>query len=113
MAGRLPALFIGHDSPMNIVADNGYTRDLEALAAHLPRPAAILVVSAHWLTQGTAVGADEHNLTIYDFFGFPDELYEKKYPAPTAVPFVSQCAETTRMAAGRGRCAASASRSRV
>src|SRR5450759_3709473 len=67
---------------MNIVADNGYTRDLEALAAHLPRPAAILVVSAHWLTKGTAVGADEHNLTIYDFFGFPDELYEKKYPAP-------------------------------
>ena len=55
MAGRLPALFIGHDSPMNIVADNGYTRDLEALAAHLPRPAAILVVSAHWLTKGIAV----------------------------------------------------------
>jgi len=66
---------------MNIVADNSYTRDLEALAARLPRPAAILVVSAHWLTRGTAVGADERNLTIYDFFGFPDELYEKKYPA--------------------------------
>jgi 4,5-DOPA dioxygenase extradiol len=82
VAGRLPALFIGHGSPMNIVADNGYTRDLEALAARLPRPAAILVVSAHWLTKGTAVGADERNLTIYDFFGFPDELYEKEYPAP-------------------------------
>jgi len=67
---------------MNIVADNGYTRDLEALAARLPRPAAILVVSAHWLTKSTAVGADERNLTIYDFFGFPDELYEKKYEAP-------------------------------
>ncbi len=78
----MPALFIGHGSPMNIVADNGYTRDLEALAARLPRPAAILVVSAHWLTKGTAVGADEHNLTIYDFFGFPAELNEKKYPAP-------------------------------
>ena len=82
LGGRLPALFIGHGSPLNIVADNGYTRDLEALAAGLPRPAAILVVSAHWLTKGTAVGADERNLTIYDFFGFPDELYEKKYPAP-------------------------------
>jgi 4,5-DOPA dioxygenase extradiol len=82
LAGRLPALFIGHGSPMNIVADNGYTRDLEALAARLPRPAAILVVSAHWLTRGTAVGADEHNLTIYDFFGFPDELYQKKYSTP-------------------------------
>jgi 4,5-DOPA dioxygenase extradiol len=82
LTGRLPALFIGHGSPMNIVADNGYTRDLETLAARLPRPAAILVVSAHWLTKGTAVGADERNLTIYDFFGFPDELYEKRYPAP-------------------------------
>jgi hypothetical protein len=65
--GRLPALFIGHGSPMNIVADNTYTRDLEALATRLPRPAAILVVSAHWLTRGWAVGADERNLTIYDF----------------------------------------------
>jgi len=82
LPGRLPALFIGHGSPLNIVADNGYTRDLETLAARLPRPAAILVVSAHWLTRGTAVGADARNLTIYDFFGFPDELYEKKYPAP-------------------------------
>jgi 4,5-DOPA dioxygenase extradiol len=84
MGGRLPALFIGHGSPMNIVADNAYTRDLEALAERLPRPAAILVVSAHWLTRGWAVGADERNLTIYDFFGFPDELYRKKYPAPGA-----------------------------
>ena len=67
---------------MNIVADNCYTHDLEALAARLPLPAAILVVSAHWLTKGTAVGADERNLTIYDFFGFPDELYRKTYPAP-------------------------------
>jgi len=97
LAGRLPALFIGHGSPMNIVADNGYRRDLEALAAHLPRPAAILVVSAHWLTKGTAVGADEHNLTIYDFFGFPDELYEKKYPA--GAPRLWSGASTTR----RGR----------
>jgi len=71
---------------MNIVADNAYTRDLEALATRLPRPEAILVVSAHWLTRGWAVGADERNLTIYDFFGFPDALYEKAYPAP-GTPF--------------------------
>ena len=69
---------------MNIVADNSYTRDLAALAARLPRPEAILVVSAHWLTHGWAVGSDERNLTIYDFFGFPDALYEKAYPAPGA-----------------------------
>ena len=82
MSGRMPALFIGHGSPMNIVADNSYTSDLETLATRLLRPTAILVVSAHWLTKGTAVGADERNLTIYDFFGFPGELYEKNYPAP-------------------------------
>lgn len=82
--GRLPALFVGHGSPMNIVAENSYTRDLEAWAARLPRPRAVLVVSAHWLTRGTAIGADETNLTIYDFYGFPDELYEKRYPAPGA-----------------------------
>jgi 4,5-DOPA dioxygenase extradiol len=84
-AGRLPALFIGHGSPMNIVAENSYTRDLAAWAARLPRPRAVLVVSAHWLTRGrVTVGADETNLTIYDFYGFPDELYEKRYPAPGA-----------------------------
>ncbi len=83
--GRLPALFIGHGSPMNIVADNSYTRDLAAWAARLPRPRAVLVVSAHWLTRGTVeAGADETNFTIYDFYGFPDELYEKRYPAPGA-----------------------------
>jgi 4,5-DOPA dioxygenase extradiol len=83
-AGRMPALFIGHGSPMNIVADNAYTRALETLAARLPRPRAVLVVSAHWLTRGTGVGSDDENLTIYDFYGFPDELYEKRYPAPGA-----------------------------
>lgn len=80
----MPVLFIGHGSPLNIVAENSYTRDLQALAARLPRPTAVLVVSAHWLTHGTAVGADERNLTIYDFYGFPDALYEKSYPAPGA-----------------------------
>jgi 4,5-DOPA dioxygenase extradiol len=93
--GRMPALFIGHGSPMNIIADNAYTRDLAELAAALPRPRAVLVVSAHWLTRGTAVGADDVNLTIYDFYGFPEELYRKRYPAPGAPDVAQRVRELT------------------
>jgi 4,5-DOPA dioxygenase extradiol len=78
----MPVLFVGHGSPMNIVADNAYTRDLKALGKALPRPKAILVVSAHWLTRGTYVSSAIKPATIYDFFGFPEELYKVKYPAP-------------------------------
>jgi 4,5-DOPA dioxygenase extradiol len=78
----MPALFVGHGSPMNIVADNSYTQDLVKLGASLPIPKAILVISAHWLTRGTYVSASPKPTTIYDFFGFPDELYQVKYPAP-------------------------------
>lgn len=79
---KMPALFIGHGSPMNIIADNAYTRDLVALGKALPRPKAILVVSAHWLTRGTYVSAAAQPPTIHDFFGFPDALYQARYPAP-------------------------------
>jgi 4,5-DOPA dioxygenase extradiol len=92
----MPALFIGHGSPMNIIADNDYTRALERLAADLPPPRAILVVSAHWLTRGTAVGNDEQDVTIHDFSGFPDELYEKSYPAPGSPAVAARVAELTR-----------------
>ena len=78
---KMPALFIGHGSPMNIVQDNSYTRDLAALGRDLPRPKAILVVSAHWLTNGTFVTAQAEPKQIYDFGGFPEELYKIKYPA--------------------------------
>lgn len=78
----MPGLFIGHGSPMNIIADNSYTRDLALLGTNLPRPKAILVISAHWLTRGTYVSSTPKPDTIYDFFGFPDELYKVKYPAP-------------------------------
>jgi len=80
--GAMPVLFIGHGSPMNIVLDNAYTRSLRELGASLPRPRAILVVSAHWLTRGTFVSCSSRPQQIYDFFGFPSELYEVKYPAP-------------------------------
>lgn len=84
-AGRMPVLFIGHGSPMNIIQDNPYTRSLETLAASLPRPSSVLVVSAHWLTRGTFVTVPGRPRQIYDFGGFPDELYEIRYE-PVGAP---------------------------
>ena len=80
----MPVLFIGHGSPMNIILNNDYTESLVKAAKALPKPRAILVVSAHWLTNGTRVTCDVKPKTIYDFYGFPDELYRESYPSPGA-----------------------------
>lgn len=93
---RQPAIFIGHGSPMNIVADNAYTRDLEKLGTALAKPRAVLVVSAHWMTHGFFVGSDEKNVTIHDFYGFPNALYEKRYLAPGAPDVAQRVVELTR-----------------
>lgn len=81
-AVRMPALFLGHGSPMNVLEDNRYTRSWRQLGERLPRPKAIVVVSAHWYTRGTGVTAMEAPKTLHDFGGFPQALYDMRYPAP-------------------------------
>lgn len=89
---RMPVLFVGHGSPMNAIEDNEYSRTWRKIAGLIPKPKTILSVSAHWYTRGTKIMNGEHPKTIYDMYGFPEELYQVTYNAPGS----ADVAETAR-----------------
>lgn len=79
---KMPIIFVGHGSPMNAIEDNQFTRNWKEMAKAIPKPEAIVSISAHWFTKGTKIMDEENPKTIYDMYGFPKALYEIIYNAP-------------------------------
>ena len=98
---RIPALFVGHGNPMNALQTNAWTQGWAALGRQLPRPRAVLSISAHWYLPATALTATTQPPTIHDFGGFPRELFEVQYPAPGDLGLVQRVSELLRPADAR------------
>jgi 4,5-DOPA dioxygenase extradiol len=94
---RMPVLFVGHGNPMNAIEDNEFSQAWSLVGKSLPRPKAILCVSAHWETAGTKITAMDKPKTIHDFYGFPRELFDVQYPAPGAPDLVDVVRNTIKM----------------
>ena len=89
----MPVLFVGHGSPMNAIEDNDWRRTWQSLGRRLPKPEAILCISAHWETQGVYVSSGDRHETIHDFHGFPKALFDVRYKAPGAPALAHRVAE--------------------
>ncbi len=92
----MPAFFIGHGSPMNAIEDNEFAQAWAELGQSIPKPKAILCISAHWQTIGTQVTAMEQPKTIHDFSGFPQALFDVQYPAPGSPELAKLIQQTVR-----------------